>query len=443
MTHEIPEAWRETLDRYFAYLNAMGYAQATIASRRSHLNRLAVFCDSGPATITTGDLIAALARCRSRAYKKSARNAFSSFFKWYSGIERGRTDNPVALLPAIRKIQPNPTPCPDDAIRSALRKGTAEERLMILLAAECGLRRGEIAQVSSRDVVDDSSGRKSLIIHGKGDKQRIVPLPDDLAEAILAANGYVFRGRFGGHVEVSYVGKHISRLLPEGYTAHKLRHRFATKAYAESHDMLGVCKALGHASTETTMAYTALPDERLRGLVDATTMTEQPERQPERTSTAEVHSGPLPSAQPVPDVAEQVRRHANGKIHYGYENGHGERRRAPRRTAGSSPHAIRAAMLLAAQIGHDVFDLGARSRSFAIPAESFAERHRIKPDGHARRSSTLRAGARLMQERGLIELKSTKDGTISGNLTAGAQQLEDAISDYAAMWCEMQDGKES
>ena len=86
---------------------------------------------------------------------------------------------------------------------------------MIRLGAECGLRRGEIARVHSDDVVADSAGR-SLIVRGKGDKQRIVPLPDDLAGIIMDARGYLFPGRFGGHVEESYVGDHISHLLPRG-----------------------------------------------------------------------------------------------------------------------------------------------------------------------------------------------------------------------------------
>ena len=54
---------------------------------------------------------------------------------------------------------------------------------MLRLGAECGLRRGEIARVHSDDVMDDLLGR-SLVVRGKGDKQRIVPLPDDLADEI-------------------------------------------------------------------------------------------------------------------------------------------------------------------------------------------------------------------------------------------------------------------
>nr|WP_275575915.1 tyrosine-type recombinase/integrase [Bifidobacterium ramosum] len=342
---------------------------------------------ASPAEVATKDLVRALGRCSSREYKKGVKNSFSSFFKWYSRIEQGREDNPAEALPSIRKPKPKPTPCPDSAIRDALQRATASERLMILLAAECGLRRAEIAQVHSRDVVADSSGGKSLIVHGKGDKQRIIPLPGDVAAAIIASRGYVFPGRFGGHVEVSYIGKHISRLLPDGYTAHKLRHRFATVAYSESHDMLGVSKALGHASTETTMAYTALPDGRLRGLVNAATMTEQPST-PEPPKPAPPK--PAPGASPVEDTTAQVRRHRNGKIHYGYENGHGDRRKAPRKTASSSVEVERASGIIAGilvsmlqgEIG-PLVDMvrGDDPLSFHIPAEAFVETWHIPRTG--------------------------------------------------------------
>jgi site-specific recombinase XerD len=64
--------------------------------------------------------------------------------------------------------------------------------------------------------------------------------------------------------EYSYIGDHISRLLPDGYAAHTLRHRFATTAYAATHDLFVVAELLGHESVETTEHYVAMPDGRLR-----------------------------------------------------------------------------------------------------------------------------------------------------------------------------------
>ena len=70
----------------------------------------------------------------------------------------------------------------------ALAKADESEIVMLRLGAECGLRRHEICRVHSDDVMHDLIGY-SLIVRGKGDKQRLVPLPDDLAETITKANG--------------------------------------------------------------------------------------------------------------------------------------------------------------------------------------------------------------------------------------------------------------
>lgn len=425
---QAPEAWRGPLAEFQAYLEALGYSDETISSRRQHMRMLAEQCGVSPEQVTQADLLKRLRRCKSRAYKKGTLNSFRLFFKWFSQTAHGRTDNPCDGIPSVRKPSPKPKPCPDEAIYAAIEQATALERAALLLAAECGLRRSEIAQVHSRDVVCDSSGHRSLVVVGKGDKQRIVPLPDDLADFVERADGYVLPGRFGGHVNPSWVSQHVGRLLPRGYSAHKLRHRFATTSYAQSHDLLAVSKALGHSSTETTMNYTALPDEALRPLVDAATMTEQAEPAP-----APVQPEPSGAAR-APRLAaagktEPPKRHANGKIHYSYENGHGERRKAPKRTAANSTETIRAAMMLADCLAADL--KYKNRRSFSTRAEAFAERFSIQADGHARRSSVVRAGARLLQSDGLVELASGAAGEVCGNVTADFMALMQARNRYA------------
>jgi integrase len=218
---------------------------------------------SGPEDVTTEQIVQAFARQQWKPEtRKAYRNTISSFFRWLHKSGR-RSDDPSLDVPRVKKPHVHPRPCPDRYIAAAMKMATTSERLMIRLGAECGLRRGEIARVHSDDVVADSAGR-SLIVRGKGDKQRIVPLPDDLAGIIMDARGYLFPGRFGGHVEESYIGDHISRLLPDGYAAHTLRHRFATTAYAATHDLFVVAELLGHESVETTEHYVAMPDGRLR-----------------------------------------------------------------------------------------------------------------------------------------------------------------------------------
>lgn len=259
-----PVPWRKSIEGWTDTLRAAGLSAQTIKSRRYkmvHLSKLLM--PSGPKDVTTEQIVQAFARQQWKPEtRKAYRNTISSFFRWLHKSGR-RSDDPSLDVPRVKKPHAHPRPCPDRYIAAAMKMATTSERLMIRLGAECGLRRVEIARVHSDDVVADSAGR-SLIVRGKGDKQRIVPLPDDLAGIIMDARGYLFPGRFGGHVEESYIGDHISHLLPGGYAAHTLRHRFATTAYAATHDLFVVAELLGHESVETTEHYVAMPDGRLR-----------------------------------------------------------------------------------------------------------------------------------------------------------------------------------
>lgn len=259
-----PVPWRRSIEGWTDTLKAAGLSAQTIKSRRYKMVHLAaLLMPSGPEDVTTEQIVQVFARQQWKPEtRKAYRNTISSFFRWLHKSGR-RSDDPSLDVPRVKKPHAHPRPCPDRYIAAAMEMATTSERLMIRLGAECGLRRGEIARVHSDDVVADNAGR-SLIVRGKGDKQRIVPLPDDLAGIIMDARGDLFPGRFGGHVEESYIGDHISRLLPDGYAAHTLRHRFATTAYAATHDLFVVAELLGHESVETTEHYVAMPDGRLR-----------------------------------------------------------------------------------------------------------------------------------------------------------------------------------
>ena len=259
-----PVPWRESINGWTDTLKAAGLSAQTIKSRRYKMVHLAaLLMPSGPEDVTTEQIVQVFARQQWKPEtRKAYRNTISSFFRWLRKSGH-RADDPSQDVPRVKKPHAHPRPCPDRYIKAALEKATESGKLMIRLGAECGLRRGEIARVHSDDVVPDNVGR-SLMVRGKGDKQRIVPMPDDLADMVMAAHGYLFHGRFGGHVEESYVGDHISRLLPNGYGAHTLRHRFATATYAATHDLFVVAELLGHESVETTEHYVAMPDGRLR-----------------------------------------------------------------------------------------------------------------------------------------------------------------------------------
>ncbi len=265
---EISVGWRDDVAGWLDSLRAGGLSEMTIRTRRQQVMVMSNALKKTPEDVTGQRLVTWFAgRKWMPETRKGYRNAASSFFEWLHRTGR-RPDDPSEMLPSVKRPHTKPRPCPDRVIIAALNKANEGGTMMIRLAAECGLRRAEIAQVSARDVMDDLLGH-SLIVHGKGDKQRIVPLPDDLAKQIIKHGGWLYPGRWTGHVEPSYVGKHVTRLLGDGWSTHSLRHRFATRTYEETHDLYLVSKLLGHESVETTQRYVAMPDSRLHDAMQA------------------------------------------------------------------------------------------------------------------------------------------------------------------------------
>jgi integrase len=132
------------------------------------------------------------------------------------------------------------------------------------------MRRAEVAQCHLNDLLRDDGGW-SLLIHGKGGKQRVVPIPLGMADAIRAfcAGGFLFPGQIDGHISAHYVGKQLSALMPAGWSMHKLRHRYASRGLAGTGDLLAVRDALGHASVATTQIYTAVAKNGVRAVSEA------------------------------------------------------------------------------------------------------------------------------------------------------------------------------
>ncbi|WP_461004435.1 tyrosine-type recombinase/integrase [Trueperella pyogenes] len=259
-------------ESYFRHLAASGLSTATIALRRAHLDRFAREINTDLSAVTTENLETFLSNAAwANDYRRSLRSSMRSYFGWLHATGR-RQDNPAAILPKVKPTPPRPRPTPDLALKAAIRDAANDELLMIRLGVEAGMRRGEVCKVHARDLVEDLGGR-SLIVTGKGGKTRIIPLEDSLAAAIerrgIETGGFLFPGAIDGHISPAWLGKRISRLMPEGVTMHSLRHRFATRVYDATGDLLATQQLLGHSSPSVTQTYVQVDRRRLRKAVKA------------------------------------------------------------------------------------------------------------------------------------------------------------------------------
>lgn len=265
-------AWACEIDGWLTALQGAGRSPETVLARRQQLRMLARWAGRrGPWTLSTDDLLAWMAtRDWSRERRRSVRTTLQGFYRW--GYASGRTElDPAAALPKVRPALPRPRPCDDEVLQAAVRSAPARDVLMVRLAAECGLRRGEVAQVHTRDIIAGSKrGQFTLVVHGKGSKEREVPIPELLARELMRQpRGYIFPGRINGHLSARWVGRVIGGWLDRGYTMHSLRHWFASTSYDETKDLLALSELLGHASPATTRLYVKTSDARARDVVGA------------------------------------------------------------------------------------------------------------------------------------------------------------------------------
>jgi len=150
-------------------------------------------------------------------------------------------------------------------------KGTVvRDSLLVDLALTTGMRRSELAVLQVKDIHSDF-----LIAHGKGNKERVIPL---LSAIAMRLHNFIRGMKPGENVfklkAVSIGNKIRVFALKAGLDAfhtHTMRHKFATDLVEKGADIRSVQELLGHADLSTTQVYLSITDKRIReavGLLD-------------------------------------------------------------------------------------------------------------------------------------------------------------------------------
>ena len=299
-TDELPTSEERLVEAFTAHLRHERHlSDHTIVAYRRDLTGLATFLDRGGSSLSTAgypQLRRFLAQQHALGYARAsiARRvgAIRTFYRWALMAEVTDTD-PSALLGSPKVVNRLPTVLrPREAADLAEAPGADDadigddplERAVMLrdraaleLLYGSGLRVGEVAALTCEQV-DLDRGR--VMVRGKGDKEREVPMSD---HAIDALDAYVSAGRptmagddrtslffnrkgkpFSGRDIRAMVEQYAGRLLPgRRVTPHTLRHSFATHLLEGGADIRAVQELLGHASVATTQRYTHVSRTRL------------------------------------------------------------------------------------------------------------------------------------------------------------------------------------
>jgi integrase/recombinase XerD len=136
---------------------------------------------------------------------------------------------------------------------------------MLWLIYSCGLRRSEVTNIKLSDL-DIERGILN-IREGKGNVDRMVPIPEKVWEKIAAFRKtynpatWLFEGQSGGRYSVESVYSVFKQSLKRAginkdVGVHSLRHSYATHLHESGLDIRYIQELLGHKSTRTTEIYT-------------------------------------------------------------------------------------------------------------------------------------------------------------------------------------------
>lgn len=212
-------------------------------------------------------------------------SSLRSFFK-YQVRTGSLKQTPMSKVIAPKNEKRLPTFVPDNDIEKlflaiANPKDWKEKttRLMVLIFYSTGMRLSEVINIRDSDV---NEAGPSLKILGKGNKERIIPVSQELIREIknyqqsrsiynILPNGYLLQQEDGRMLQHRSVYTIINRLLGsvttiEKKSPHVLRHTFATHLANNGADLNAVKELLGHSSLASTQVYTHNTIEKLRNI---------------------------------------------------------------------------------------------------------------------------------------------------------------------------------
>lgn len=286
------------IDRFLDYLDhERNVSGQTLRAYSADLRQFHEFVggDGGfdPQSVTHLQLRRFLAHLREESYSQaSIHRKLSCLRAFYRYLVREHigTSNPMAALQSPKRGRRLPRFLDNAEIETLLHAPNVatcagkRDRAILETFYSSGLRLSELAGLDLQDV---DLADETLLVRGKGRKERIVPLGRFALQAIedylkarsLAATRPArdTRALFLNKLGTRLTGRSIARMLehyilkcglPGNVSPHTLRHTFATHLLDRGADLRSVQELLGHSSLASTQIYAHVTTDRLRKLYD-------------------------------------------------------------------------------------------------------------------------------------------------------------------------------
>ncbi len=258
----------------------------------AHLARYAIGVGKKPETVDLEDLRALLELLNDTQIALASQSRIVSGLRTFYRmlvVEDVVKENPVALLEMPRSSRHLPDVLSNeeiDAIEATFdRSFPDQERNYVIVEVlyGCGLRVSELVNLRLSNIYADD---ECLLVTGKGDKQRWVPINPTALHLMLqyiatirqqqkikpGEENYVFINRLGTRLSRNYIFMFLREAVKKAgikktISPHSLRHSFATELVTNGADLRAVQEMLGHEKINTTEIYTHLSRQYLRDTI--------------------------------------------------------------------------------------------------------------------------------------------------------------------------------
>lgn len=216
---------------------------------------------------------------------RSANRTLSALRSFHEAIHLNHPDimDPIAYYHSFGTGHHLPTYCSVQDVMKLLESfGNTDmdvfQRTILETLYSCGLRVSELCNLELNDI--RISEKICKVAHGKGDKERIVPIAQACVEQMqlylntvrvqwdVHHSSKFFINRRGNPINRQYVHRLIKKKVAENHldsklSAHSFRHSFATHLLDGNADLRIVQELLGHSNIQTTQIYTHIQNKRL------------------------------------------------------------------------------------------------------------------------------------------------------------------------------------
>ncbi|MDL2251587.1 tyrosine-type recombinase/integrase [Odoribacter sp. OttesenSCG-928-J03] len=274
-----------TFEPFLIYLrDVKRYSPHTLTAYREDLEQFSTYCDTINDIREVGDIstkiirhwvVIKMSEGMTVATVKRKLSTLRTYFKYLmrEGLVKDDPTEMVAMPKSGKKLPVFVQDYQmDNLLDSAVFEGGFPElrdRLVLLTAYCTGMRRGELVGLKVKDI---DLGSKSVVVTGKGAKQRLIPLADELLEdmkyylemrskVVETEHGVFFVTDKGRPVYDKFIYRLVQRYLAECTTLskrspHVLRHTFATQLLNNGACIEAIKELLGHSDLSATQVYT-------------------------------------------------------------------------------------------------------------------------------------------------------------------------------------------